>query len=95
MIKPRSASCGVFSFLFAQSEREGRRKRRITTVILPACFASAMVKCRKISRQNAHDTGVLRSVCAPVEKWPLTVWAVLHICRFTDAVQPVFPAAWL
>ena len=30
-----------------------------------------------------------------VEKSILTVWVGLHICGFTDAVQPVFPVAWL
>ena len=39
--------------------------------------------------------GVLAVISELVEKWSLTVVSGLHICRFTDAVRPVFPVAWL
>ena len=50
---------------------------------------------RKVSCGNAGVVGVLGGVGGVVEKSILTVWVGLHICGFTDAVQPVFPAAWL
>jgi len=50
---------------------------------------------RKVAAQKPDGMGVFGGFVGLVEKSVLTVRGVLHICRFTDGVQPVLPAFWL